>query len=225
MRLDEQIYKKKALYYHGSSKEFDELIPQKIGRSDHEVIYVTKSPYYAYKNFLKDDGFLYVCRFTRSLDIFNGNSKIDLYRLKKKIDLSDTEVNILKGSDWLTFDIFTLGNIPNKGYLIDEIYSLRYDGFYNNENISGFNMDGIGIFSKDFIKIIRKYNKEEAEEYIREIRRNIEDDRKKNLVDELLKEYNLTYETRKALRNIDRKELERYGKDWKKFINNTTNII
>ena len=77
MVLNDQLYKKKKSYYHGSSYSWGTLKPINISNTSSKVLYITQNPVYAYKNHVKEDGFLYVLRLIRQLNIFSANSKID----------------------------------------------------------------------------------------------------------------------------------------------------
>ena len=215
MILNEQIYKKKKLYYHGSPDggftQNNPLKPVQISRTNTKVLYITQDPIYAYKNYVKENGFLYVLRLIRPLNIFNANSKIDLAKLLKYTDLSKMEINILKKHDWMFFSNFDIpgGHFSNKSDLIEIIKKLGFDGFYNNENVENefFKLDGIGLFVDNAIEIIAKYSAEEAIQHIKKLNKYSENKKEIELVNDFLKESGLTKEKRK-LWSLNRRLIE-----------------
>jgi len=80
----------------------------------------------------------------------------------------------------------TLGNVSNKGYLIDVIAELGYDGFYNNENVDGSDHEGIGLFSSDPIEVTACYSAEDAVRGLKGLRRISESKRSSELIREFL---------------------------------------
>jgi hypothetical protein len=218
MVLNEQKYCKKiTTYYHGSKRNIDKLEAREMSEGGRKVLYVTKSPFYAYKNYTGENGFLFELKFTKPLNIFNANHSVDIFRLKKIMNLSGNEILSMQIQDWFVFDMTSGRNIRNKEHLIDKFFRLGYDGFYNKENAKGsFYFDGIGLFSNDSIKIINKYSKSEAEEYIEEIKKNIESEKKKEMVEEYLKSEGSSSEILKEIFKKDRRELEHLTEEgWK----------
>jgi hypothetical protein len=192
--LHEQHYNKNKTYYHGSHIDgLTKLEPQPIRDALSKVTYVTKDPYYALKYFVKDNGFLYVCRLTRSIEVFNGHSKIDVARLERKVGtISSLERKTIVENDWSLFDAFEASpHYFRKGTIIDAIASIGYyDGFYNNEDVRNVTVDkyeGIGLFVNNAIKIVAKYDKETAYEMFPKIKKEIEDAH----FAQMLKEYEL----------------------------------
>jgi hypothetical protein len=212
MVLNDQHYKKKKSYYHGSSYSGDALKPINISNTSSKVLYITQNPVYAYKNHVNEDGFLYVLRLIRPLNIFSANSKIDLAKLLKYTgNLSPREINMLKKHDWLFFPEFDFVRFSNKGNLIGIIdEELGFDGFYNNEKMENenFRLDGIGLFVDNAIEIIAKYSAEEAMHNIKKLNKYFENRKEIELVNNFLKESGLTEEKRKLL-SLNRRLVEK----------------
>ena len=223
MILNEQLYKKQKLYYHASADGDIKKLQLSNLRTDVPIFYITQNPFYAYKYALKDlmkQGYLYVLKLSRPLEIFNANSKIDLYNYEKVYGkLSKDELKNIKRHDWLDIP---WGNKITKNKLITNIHKLgKYEGFYNNEdthwvgdfNSGNVNFDALGLFITEPVEIINFYTEEEAKKHIKYFKRDINNFRSNVIMKKHLEAIGWTDEMEKYRGSYNRWELEDRGLD------------
>jgi len=84
-------------------------------------------------------------------------SKVDFYKLNKKLHFSPMDSAIYKSLDW-TYDVLSY----KRNIVIDTIYDFgEYDGFFNFESLDKPENPSIGIFDKNNIIIENVWTVEE----------------------------------------------------------------
>ena len=209
MILNEQLYRRKRTYYHGSKIGNLKVLELKPIRSSRiKVVYITQNPNYAF-HYAQPNGFLYVCRLIKPINVFNGFSKVDRFKLSKKMGgHTDEELNDICRKDWLVLRALHFGRLE-KHHLIDTIAELGYDGFYNNENlnIDFKKLSGIGLFDSSLVEIKDSLDEKEAKEKIKSIGIEILKEKSDDMVNEFLKKYGTSL---KEIGKLSRKEQEKF---------------
>jgi hypothetical protein len=158
--LNEQKYGTKRIWWHGSKT--GELIPT-TNHTFIPMIWLTSDPHHTLK-FVNEKSFFLKCKLKEPLQIFNGLSTVDLWKLNKKLPmLSDSQITIIKNLDWFAirnsyYNQYRGERLLLRDDLIKAIYELKYDGFSNFESQQQEKKKNptIGLFdeSKVFIKEI-----------------------------------------------------------------------
>lgn len=153
MTFNEQILKRKRVYFHGSKTNTLD-----IKNAHYDCFFIscdiTTAIIYCKRT---EEEIKYIHTFTidKPLNIFNARSSVDYFKLHKALlDKGVHETTIkslthsLKNNDWSQLENTDI----TRGFLINVVKSLGYDGFFNFEwdkNLDHFN----GQFSKPSIGI------------------------------------------------------------------------
>lgn len=130
MMLNEQIHKNLyRSYFQGHRLDYDR------DKSFYKENYYTTNPLYAWFYAVKDNekGVVTEYKLRNQINIFNARSQKDFDRLhsfviENSLDFSYDELESLKDKDWII-----LGNEKRRKQLIDIIFNLGYDGYFNFE--------------------------------------------------------------------------------------------
>lgn len=168
----EKIYRANHTFYRG--------YPEKYTFDNDHATFLSDTDKYAivYAKMLKNstdidinqESFIYEIKLKSDLNIFDANDESDLKKLLSKIDLNDNQISILKNKDWLY-----LHDGVNRGQIEDILKQLNYDGYKNNEFVSGMILDseyayeakgsGYCIFDASKLDIVDIYD---ADDYMAE---------------------------------------------------------
>lgn len=133
MTLNEQLFKRKRVYFHGS--RYNKL---NVNNAHYDCFFITcditTAILYCKKT---EDGLKYIHTFTidKPLNIFNAKSKVDYTRLYKalmkegSLDFARNRLWELRDNDWSQLDDTSV----SRSNLINIIKDLGYDGFFNFE--------------------------------------------------------------------------------------------
>jgi hypothetical protein len=156
MILNEQKYGTKRIWWNGSKT--GELIPT-TNFSIIPMVWFTSDPHYTFI-FTDKNSFFLKCKLKEPLQVFNGLSTVDLWKLDKKLHgLSDNQITIIKNLDWFSIrnaDFFNYKSEKKfiRDDLIKAIYELKFDGISNFESQSEKQKNpSIGLFNENNVLI------------------------------------------------------------------------
>lgn len=134
MRIFEKVYNANHTFYRGYPEKytFDDSHPIFLSDTDKYAIVYAKMLKESTDVDLDQEGFIYEIKIKTDLSIFDANDESDLKKLLSKIDLNDSQISILKNKDWLY-----LHNGVNREKIENILKQLGYDGYKNNEFVSG----------------------------------------------------------------------------------------
>lgn len=166
MILNEQLLKRKnRIYYHGSQFEiFDKL------NSSFGLFFLSIYWKYAIKYAVLDsddvyNGLVYFFKIAKPLNVFNPRSKVDLFKLHKK--MKEPEIgwkvfdDILLNYDWFLFERYGI----NRNTILNKIKELEYDGviqiFEEKFKFDDLGFHSIGIFNINNLIMLEKMSYED----------------------------------------------------------------